>query len=400
MKHIKRFFVFIIVLFVSVAIINIKTDFFFNISDYIPAVSQYPLAEQIIKDASASLAEVTAQIPTPREIIAAVKNEELPIDPEDVAHNAYIADSPLISFYPHENIGITVNDDNSINIFGISTSQSKQYMIVNFSDDTSEELDRAHIRVNSDMRFNERISIPESECNKIYITVFTGAREYGQYTSWVLNTIYLVRNENGGWNLKQSPVYDNNKNMYETDKSISEALKSTPSIQSQDSGVVSIAQELTANCTTDYEKAAALHDWVCSYLYYDEDNLNSPSTVPYYATEVIGSKRAVCLGFATLYASLCRSVGIPCNVVSGYALGIGNDTQWSDETIYTDYQNHAWNEVYVDNRWVIVDTTWDTRNKISNGEWSQGAEVSHIYFDSNLQFFSQTHKILEYAKRR
>lgn len=400
MKHIKRFFIFIIIIFAATAIINMKTDFFFNISDYIPAISQYPLIEQIIKDVSESLADVTSQIPTPREIIAAVKNEELPIDPEDVAHNAYIADSPLVSFYPHENIGITVNDDNSINVFGISTSQSKRYMIVNFSDNVNEELDRAHICVNSDMRFNERIDIPESECDTIYITVFTGAREYGQYTSWVLNTLYLARNENGNWILKQSPVYDNNKNMYETDKSISEALKNTPSIQSQDSGVISIAQELTANYTTDYDKAAALHDWVCSYLYYDEDNLNSPSTVPYYATDVIGSKRAVCLGFATLYASLCRSIGIPCNVVSGYALGIGNDTQWSGETVNTDFQNHAWNEVYVDNRWVIVDTTWDTQNKISNGEWSQGTEISHIYFDSNLQFFSQTHKILEYAKRR
>ena len=107
----------------------------------------------------------------------------------------------------------------------------------------------------------------------------------------------------------------------------------------------------------------------------------------------------MCLGFATLMASLCRSIDIPCNVVSGYALGVSNDTAWTDTSIATDEQNHAWNEVYVDSRWMIVDTTWDCANKIENGEMNKG-EVSHLYFDANLQFFSNNHKILEYSKRR
>jgi len=48
---------------------------------------------------------------------------------------------------------------------------------------------------------------------------------------------------------------------------------------------------------------------------------------------------------------------------------------------------------------MIVDTTWDCANKIENGEMNKG-EVSHLYFDANLQFFSNNHKILEYSKRR
>ena len=115
--------------------------------------------------------------------------------------------------------------------------------------------------------------------------------------------------------------------------------------------------------------------------------------------DIVKSRKAVCLGFATLMASLCRSIDIPCNVVSGYALGVGNDTAWTDTSIATDEQNHAWNEVYVDGRWMIVDTTWDCANKIENGEMNKG-EVSHLYFDANLQFFSNNHKILEYSKRR
>lgn len=400
MKYIKRFFIFMITLLIITVVINEKTDFFYNISAYIPSISEYPLVHQIIHDASEAVSDTMAQLPTPREIIAEIKNEPIPIAPEDIAHNNYIQDSSMLSFYPNENIGIVLNDDNTLNIFGTVQSQSKRYLIVNFSDDTDKELKQAYVRVNSNMQFNENISIPDSICDEIYITAFTGAREYGQYTSWVLNAMYLIRNENSQWTLKQSPVYDNNKFMYEADKSVSESLKRTPSIQCENESVISIAQELTANCTTDYEKAVALHDWICSYIYYDEDNLDDLSSIPYYATDVIGSKRAVCLGFATLYASLCRSINIPCNVVSGYALGIENDSEWSSETAATDYQNHAWNEAYVDGRWIIVDTTWDTQNKIRNGEWVQNGEPSHIYFDSNLYYFSQTHKILEYSKRR
>lgn len=384
-----------------VAFLNAKTDFFYNISDYVPKLAQYPLITRMISDASAALADVTSVIPTPREIVAMIKDEELPIDPEDVAHNAYIEDSPLISFYPKENIGVIVNqEENSVNIFGISTNSMKQYMVANFSDVSDEHLDQTSFGVNYDMQFNRKIDIPETDYNELELSVYTSPQEFGEYTSWVLNLVHLVRDGKGLWSIEKSPVYDNNKSMFERDKSVSSALKSTPSIQSENSSVKSIAQQLTAECTTDYDKAIALHDWVCSYVFYDEDRLNSEETVPFYATDVIHSRRAVCLGFATLYASLCRSINIPCNVVSGYALGIGEDTEWTAQTINTDYQNHAWNEVYVDGRWVIVDTTWDTQNKISGGEQIEGKEISRIYFDSNLQFFSQNHKIIEYAKRR
>ena len=115
---------------------------------------------------------------------------------------------------------------------------------------------------------------------------------------------------------------------------------------------------------------------------------------------MLESKRAVCLGFAVLSASLLRSINIPCNVVSGYALGIDADKVWSESTVNTTEQNHAWNEAYVDGRWVIFDSTWDCMNKIENGETVSGKSVTHIYFDANIEFFSANHKIIDYMKRR
>lgn len=401
MKHFRNFILFILVLFAGIVIVNAKTDLFYNITAYIPALENHRIAASMIKDASRALSEITSSIPTPSEIIASIKGEELPIDPEDVAHNAYISDSPMLTFYPHENISVMTDETGTeVVVFGIVADPSKSHLIINFSDESSDQLSQESLSTVSSGQFSKTVKIPDTSYGRLELTVFAGPKAYGQFTSWVLNIIHLVRTENGTWSIETSPVYESNKAMYEKDKSISNALRSTPSIQSDDPSIISIAQQLTAQYTDDYDKAAALHDWVCSYIYYDEDSLSLDETIPYYATEVVESRKAVCLGLATLYASLCRSIGIPCNVVSGYALGIGEDTEWNSENIYSDYQNHAWNEVYVDGRWVIVDTTWDTQNKIKDGEYIEYDSISHLYFDSNLQFFSQTHKILEYSTRR
>lgn len=401
MKFIKRFIAVILLLAIAVCIINAQTDLFLNFGDYFPKIKEkYPEITDTVTDASEQLSIVTDYIPSPSEIWAKIRHQEPPIDPADVATNAYIENSPMLTFYPNENIGMIVDFD-TIEIFGITSSRQKSHLVAEFSDENNENLDQISFAVNSEGSFNKSITIPDTESTSINVAVYTGSKAYGQFTSWVYNYITLDKTPDGGWELAASPVFAHNKQMYEKDKSIKDALRHTPSIQSTDSGIISIAEQLTNGIDNDYDKVLALHDWICSYMYYDTDSLSSPQTPPYFASEIVKSRKAVCLGFATLMAALCRSIDIPCNVVSGYALGVGSDTVWTDETIATDMQNHAWNEVYVGGRWIIVDTTWDCANKVENGELvSKSPEVSHLYFDANLQFFSNNHKILEYAKRR
>lgn len=399
-KFIKRFIAFLLILAIAVCFINAKTDFFLNFNTYVPfAEEKLPGISEQMAYYSERLAMLTDYIPTLAEIKAMIKHEEPPIDPADVATNAYIENSPMLSFYPKENIGIVV-DYGTVQVFGIVGSRNKAHLIADFSDENGETLDQVAIAADSQGNFNKVIDIPDTESYTQQLAIYTGSKEYGQFESWVYNYVTLERTPDGGWQLEKSPVFDNNKAMYEKDKSKSDAIKYTASIQSNSGSIISIANQLTEGMTDNYDKLLALHDWVCSYMYYDVDSLEAEETPPYFATDVVKSGRAVCLGFATLFAALCRAVDIPCNVVSGYALGVGEDTTWTDETISTDRQNHAWNEAYVDGRWVIVDTTWDCTNKIKDGEAIKGSGVSHLYFDANLQFFSANHKILEYSKRR
>lgn len=400
MKSLKRFIAALIVLAIGICIINSQTDFFLNFGSYLPAVEEkYPHVSAKISQLSERLASLTELIPSPSEIWAYIQHEELPIDPSDVAVNAYIENSPMLSFYPNENIGIIVDYD-TVNVFGTMNDRNRAHLIVDFTDMSGESIKQESVSVGTDNCFSRTLSIPESESDYIGVNVYTGSRPYGQFTSWVYNYVMLAKTPDGGRVIEKSPVFDHNKQMYEKDKSVKDALRHTASIQSNSNSIRSIAEQLTQGIESDYDKALALHDWICSYMYYDIDSLSDEETPPYYATDILKSQRAVCLGFATLMASLCRSINIPCNVVSGYALGVGPDTAWTDETVATDLQNHAWNEVYAEGRWIIVDTTWDCANKIENGEMTKGEHVSHIYFDANLQFFSANHKILEYSKRR
>lgn len=400
MKILRKFIAVLLVLAIGICIINAETDIFLNFGSYFPYVEEnYPQLSASVSYGSERLSYLTDYIPSPSEIIAMIKNEELPIDPSDVATNAYIENSPLLSFYPEENIGI-IADYDTVTIFGTIASKNKAHLIVEFTDENGVSLDQISISSNSDNEFNKTITIPETDSLSIDLSVYTGSKPYGQFESWVYNYAKLDKTADGGWEIAASPVFEHNKAMYEKDKSIKDALKHTASIQSNSNSIISIAEQLTQGIDSDYDKALALHDWICSYMYYDVDSLSSPETPQYYATDIVQTRKAVCLGFATLMAALCRSINIPCNVVSGYALGVGSDNAWTDETIVTDEQNHAWNEVYVDNRWIIVDTTWDCVNKIENGEMQKGTEVSHIYFDANLQFFSNNHKIIEYSKKR
>lgn len=400
MKGFKKFIAILLVLAIAICVINTETDLFLNIGGYLPAIEEnYPQITQKISSLSEQLSDITDRVPSPAEIIAYIRNEELPIDPSDVATNAYIGDSPLLSFYPRENIGIIVDYD-KVNIFGITESKSKSNLIVDFEDESGESVEQVSLSTDSNNEFNKTVKIPKTDSGSLKLAVYTGSKPYGQFNSWVYNYIMLVKTPDGGWTMEKSPVFDNNKQLYEKDKSIKDSLKTTPSIQADNAGIISIATQLTEGIDNDYDKVLALHDWICSYMYYDTDSLEDEEAPPYHASDIVKSRRAVCLGFATLMASLCRSINIPCNVVSGYALGIGGDMAWTDESVVTDEQNHAWNEVYAGGRWIIVDTTWDCANKIENGEMIKGENVSHIYFDANLQFFSNNHKIIEYSKRR
>ncbi len=138
----------------------------------------------------------------------------------------------------------------------------------------------------------------------------------------------------------------------------------------------------------------AIFSWVADNIYYDYDAFFSGN---YGRTDAIGTlqtKRSVCQGYSELTDALMKSAGIPSRLVSGFALGFGYQAKSWDDVDHTK-TNHAWNEVYINGRWVIMDTTWSSNNIYSNGEYHYEGG-SYRFFDPTLDNFSHTHKIMNY----
>lgn len=112
------------------------------------------------------------------------------------------------------------------------------------------------------------------------------------------------------------------------------------------------AKELTKNLKTDEEKIAAIHKYIIESVKYDYDKISSlkfdylPNIESTYATN-----KGICYDYSSLFAGMLRSIGIPAKLIKGYTKNAQG--------------YHAWNEVYVGEKWMIVDTTYDAQMKAS-----------------------------------
>ncbi|MDR3597088.1 transglutaminase domain-containing protein [Clostridium sp.] len=108
------------------------------------------------------------------------------------------------------------------------------------------------------------------------------------------------------------------------------------------------ANLITAGITNDYDKAKAIYGWVASHMTYSANG----STTELYPGSGI-SDHGQCGVFAAATYALFEGAGLPAKYIVGYEHG----------------DAHAWNEVYVDGRWVFVDSTF-VRFDMPIASWS------------------------------
>lgn len=108
----------------------------------------------------------------------------------------------------------------------------------------------------------------------------------------------------------------------------------------KDSDCVRKAAELCAGKSGDVEKIAAVFTYISENISYDKQlaatvNTTSKGGNAYIPDpdRTLSSGKGICFDYASLFAAMCRSGGIPARLVIGYA----------DPNIY-----HAWNEVYTE----------------------------------------------------
>ncbi|CAM4109262.1 transglutaminase-like domain-containing protein [Saccharibacillus endophyticus] len=108
-----------------------------------------------------------------------------------------------------------------------------------------------------------------------------------------------------------------------------------------------LAAKLTAAKKTDKDKAQAIREYVTTHIEYADKEIGI-AYLPN-ADDTLTSGKGMCYDYASLMAVMLRSVGIPTKLVMG------------STTYVTEY--HAWNEIYLNGKWVIVDATVDAAYK-------------------------------------
>lgn len=237
---------------------------------------------------------------------------------------------------------------------------------------------------------------------KYSVNLYASSERYGSYKSLIYGNDIEILYKDGKLSFVPYPYYDHNmavvNNKRTDEKALAYYRQPSSDIQSDNQEIIDLANSITAGITNDYDKAVAIHDWVCNNIYYDWDSYSSKNYIGM-DTSALGtlhSKRSVCDGYANLTAALLRAAGVPAKKISGFALGVSND-YWPENFDPNKDTNHAWNEFWANGRWVILDTTWDSDNAWRNGgiEKNTGLRGYH-YFDINVGLLSADHVIKDY----
>lgn len=113
--------------------------------------------------------------------------------------------------------------------------------------------------------------------------------------------------------------------------------------------VTDIAAQCEAVCSTDFEKALWLHDWIIDHADYD----NSYSYCS--AEGVLARGVGTCESYHKAYVKLLNKVGIETGRIEG--------------------NGHVWTAVKMDGEWYQIDSTWDDM-----GASYKGTYYEHMYF--------------------
>jgi len=163
-----------------------------------------------------------------------------------------------------------------------------------------------------------------------------------------------------------------------------ESLDAKVSKLEKQSSLKSLVTALGALAHTDWERARADYDWVAMNIAYDTSSYFQGTPTAIDAEGVFKSGKSVCQGYADLFLVIAQGLGIECQVVIGYAKGLGYGKALKFPSV-----NHAWNVVNLDGGWHLVDATWGSGGVDSSRNFVR--EFHEVWFDMNPKAFVLHH---------
>lgn len=199
--------------------------------------------------------------------------------------------------------------------------------------------------------------------SKVVTTVMDSAESYNKICELILYNDELTFNLSGisaettGAKTTFFPTYAIDKYTYSL------------MIEQMQSAAEKIAEK-ALKIENQYERIEYIYDAIgeCTeYFPSDEDYVG----YTHYAYGVLVEGKAVCQGYSSAFAYVCRKADIKCVTVYGTSKG----------------ENHSWNKVLCDGKWYNVDLTWD--DAVSNFKGG----ITHNYFMLSDSEFAKDHTI-------
>lgn len=114
------------------------------------------------------------------------------------------------------------------------------------------------------------------------------------------------------------------------------------------SKAIQLAKELRLKDAKDEESFKAIYDQIVANIVYDHQKAQAVTSryLPVIDT-TLSEQKGICYDYSSLMAAMLRSIGIPTKMVHGNTTNV--------------QEYHAWNEVLLGNKWVIIDSTIDAQ---------------------------------------
>ncbi|KAM6222614.1 kyphoscoliosis peptidase [Rhynchocyon petersi] len=120
------------------------------------------------------------------------------------------------------------------------------------------------------------------------------------------------------------------------------------------SGLDELVSDLVQEAHSDLDRVRAIWIWICHHIEYDMVAAQEKDRQALKLTDILWTQKTNCDGYAGLFEKMCRIAGVQCVTVPGYSKGFGYLTGQS----FSGEFDHAWNAVYLEGRWHLVDSTW------------------------------------------
>ena len=137
------------------------------------------------------------------------------------------------------------------------------------------------------------------------------------------------------------------------------------------------AEALTPQSFSEVQKARSIFRWVAENIRYDTRAYFTREYPSQSAGNVLQLRRGVCAGYANLFHEMAGHAGLTSVIVSGPAKGIDG------------MGGHAWNAVFVGQRWLLLDCTWASGSVNANSEFEP--RFDPFYFNTPPERLIYTH---------